>query len=197
MNPFLVPIASLRRAPGARRAEHRRGVVPPADPDQAAVGLVLSGTVVPEGAEVEADVVLEVVSGGVFVSGLVTAPWRGDCRRCLGSVDGRLVAEVAELYAPRQAGAGHGGPDDETYPLALDFLDLTPCVRDAVLLGLPLAPLCRPGCLGLCPTCGADRNDGACSCPEAGGDSRWAGLDALGGTASPGPGGRRRSGRLD
>ena len=44
------------------------------------------------------------------------------------------------------------GDGEETYPLVDDEVDLEPLVRDAVLLELPLAPLCRPDCLGLCPS---------------------------------------------
>ncbi len=68
--------------------------------------------------------------------------------------------------------------DDEAYPLSGDFVDLLPLVHDAVLLELPIAPLCRPECAGLCPNCGIDRNEATCACaPEP--DSRWATLDAL------------------
>ena len=50
--------------------------------------------------------------------------------------------------------------DDELYPIADDTIDLGPLVRDAIVLELPSAPLCRPDCRGLCPHCGADRNEG-------------------------------------
>ncbi len=46
-------------------------------------------------------------------------------------------------------------------------------------LNIPMKPLCRPDCKGLCPTCGADRNETACSCEEPTADSRWAALAAL------------------
>jgi uncharacterized protein len=55
---------------------------------------------------------------------------------------------------------------------------LRPLVRDALLLELPLAPLCRPDCRGLCARCGADLNAGPCSC-VADRDPRWGALDAL------------------
>ncbi len=185
-NPFLVPITALRRTPGARREEHRRGVLPPADPANAHLGLRVTGTMVPEGAEVAVDAVLEVVDGGIVVAGEVHAPWQGECRRCLRAVHGDLVADVRELYRPRRPGVAD--EDDETYPLGTDWLDLRPFTRDAVLLELPLAPLCRPDCAGLCPTCGVDLNGGPCGCPLATADLRWAALDALRGPASPATG---------
>jgi len=67
----------------------------------------------------------------------------------------------------------------ETYPIHGDHIDLEPMAREAVVLGLPLAPLCRPDCKGLCPSCGADLNQGPCGCPPAAADPRWAALDAL------------------
>ena len=58
-------------------------------------------------------------------------------------------------------------------------MDLLPLARDAVLLNLPLAPVCRPDCAGLCPTCGADLNEGPCLCLPVSSNGRWAALDAL------------------
>jgi uncharacterized protein len=101
----------------------------------------------------------------------VIAPWAGECRRCLAPASGVLELPVRELYT-------EDGDGDETYPLADDEVDLEPLVRDAVLLELPRAPLCRPNCLGLCPTCGANRNEEACGC-EAPRDPRWGALDVL------------------
>jgi uncharacterized protein len=169
-NPWLVPITTLRRqAPGARRSEHRSG----------AVGeLSVAGSVVPAGEEAEADATLDAVDGGIEVIADIRAPWRGECRRCLCPLEGELRTHVRELYRSRLSGEADTA-DDETYPLHGDALDLRPLVRDALLLELPLAPLCRPDCAGLCPTCGADRNVGSCDCPPDAGDPRWAALDVL------------------
>jgi uncharacterized protein len=144
--PFLVGVANLGKT-GPRR-EYREGAV---------AGLAVSGSSVPAGAPVEVDVLLEPVHGGVLASGTVSAPWEGECRRCLGPAVGRLVVEVRELYESRSDG-------EETYCLSGDQLDLEPLARDAVLVELPPAPLCSEGCQGLCPTCGASLNDGPCGC---------------------------------
>jgi uncharacterized protein len=66
------------------------------------------------------------------------------------------------------------------YPLSADWLDLEPLAHDACILELPLAPLCRNDCLGLCPECGVNRNNETCTC-TARTDPRWAALDSLGG----------------
>jgi uncharacterized protein len=159
--PFVVGVASLART-GPRR-EHRSGVVE---------DLASSVSAVAPGADVDVDVLLEPVHGGVMVSGTVGSRWAGECRRCLGRAEGPIRAEVRELYEDASDG-------QETYALSGDQLDLEPLARDAVLLELPQAPLCREGCPGLCPTCGADLNEGACGCPPADRDPRWAGLDPL------------------
>lgn len=162
-SPFVVNVGGLRRVAGTRRAECRRGTM---------ADLAVSGSAVPEGGEVVVDVVLEAVPGAVVVSGAVEAPWRGECRRCLGEAGGDLRAEVRELFEEQ--------PDpDQTYPLGGDRLDLAPMARDAVLLELPLAPLCTEGCRGLCLNCGADRNRLDCGCVAESRDDRWAALDAL------------------
>jgi uncharacterized protein len=121
---------------------------------------------------VEVDVALEAIGGrAVVAEGTVTALWHGECRRCLAPSGGTLRLPVRELYT-------EDGDGDETYPLTDDTLDLEPLARDAIMLELPTAPLCRPDCQGLCPTCGADRNAGACGCGSAP-DPRWSALDVL------------------
>lgn len=162
-SPFVVNAGTLRRSPGSRRDESRRGPL---------AGLTVLGSRVPEDADVEVDVVMESMPGAVLVRGTVRAPWRGECRRCLDETSGTLAVEVRELFEER--------PDPEqTYPLTGDQLDLEPMARDAVLLELPLAPLCKEDCPGLCPDCGADRNSGDCGCLPEVTDPRWAALDAL------------------
>jgi uncharacterized protein len=96
-------------------------------------------------------------------------------------VSGELAVEFCELFeeSPR---------DGESYQLRLDTIDLAPLVREAIMLELPLAPVCSPDCQGLCPTCGADLNDGPCGCAPTSGDPRWAALDVLRGSGGPGDG---------
>ena len=59
------------------------------------------------------------------------------------------------------------------------ILDLTEAVRQYALLALPMKPLCRQDCAGLCPTCGHNLNQGGCGCPPQGPDPRWSGLNKL------------------
>ena len=162
--PFLVNVGQLRRFPGERRREVRSGSLP---------GLEVTASSVAPDAEVTVDVMLDSVPGGVIATGTVTAPWHGACRRCLADAEGTLRADVREVFE-------EDFDPDQTYPLRGDRLDLEPLARDTVLLELPLAPLCRADCAGICPTCGADRNVAPCDCESAVHDPRWAALDALG-----------------
>src|SRR5207245_1351525 len=141
-------VPTLRRQPGASRRERREGPIRE---------LAGTGSSVPEGAGVVVDVLPESVHGGIMATGSVTAPWAGECRRCLAVARGDLRSTVRELFEP-------GGDPEQTYPLRGDQLDLEPLARDAVLLELPQVPLCAEGCLGLCPVCGINRNEASCSC---------------------------------
>jgi uncharacterized protein len=160
--PFVVHVAKMRRVLGTRWHEVRSGTID---------DLTCSGSAVPPGALVTADVTLEAIAGGVTVAGLVTAPWTGECRRCLAVASGILNVRVRELYTA-------DGDGEDTYPLVDDQVDLEDLVHDAVLLELPIAPLCDEACGGLCPMCGANRNQKACGC-EMPRDERWAALDVL------------------
>ena len=125
------------------------------------------------GGEATADLMLEALPGPALVaSGTVSAEWTGECRRCLGPAAGTVRIDVRELF-------DRVADDEETYPLTGDEIDVGPLVRDAVLLELPLAPLCREACAGLCPVCGANRNDVDCGHEPDDRDPRWAALDQL------------------
>lgn len=162
--PLQVGVAELRRHLGDRRPVSLGAVLD---------GLAVSTAAVPDGAEVAVELELESISNGVVAEGSITAPWHGECRRCLGPVEGRLVTEVREIFERHPV-------EGETYPLGDDLIDLEPMVRDAVLLALPLAPLCASDCPGPAPeafpTSGADAGVRP-GVAEA--DPRWAALDEL------------------
>lgn len=161
--PFIADVVALRRNHGRREALE---VAAPLE------GMAITGSHVASGAAVTLAVTLEAVEGGVVVTGTVSAPFVGECRRCLGVVSGTISSGVEEIFVK--------DPEEgETYPILGDHIDLEPLAREAIVLALPLAPLCRPDCAGLCPSCGADLNGGACGCTPVPKDSRWAALDVL------------------
>jgi uncharacterized protein len=131
---------------------------------------------VPPARPVTVDAEIESVVEGLLVTGRVTATAVVSCVRCLRDLDFDLEVEVRELFARQLR-------DDEDQGYAVlpdDRLPLDTMARDAVVLGFPAFPLCRPDCAGLCPVCGADRNSADCGHggPEII-DPRWAGLADL------------------
>jgi len=58
-------------------------------------------------------------------------------------------------------------------------IDLTPAMREQILLSIPPSPLCSEDCKGLCPSCGKDLNEGACGCDRTVVDPRWQALKGL------------------
>lgn len=113
--------------------------------------------------------------GRYYFSGHVDGRIAGECRRCLTPVEVAVREEVHGVFA--EVGDEEMLDDPDVYPLdtRADELDLRPAIREQWLLAVPAFVQCREDCKGLCPTCGTDRNLGACSCPPSS-DSRW---DAL------------------
>ena len=136
--------------------------------------------------DVSVSIELESSSTGIVARGEARVGWASVCRRCLRPVAGIVVADIDEVFS-REVPRPRSQSDDslavaEAEPLVGDQIDFTLPVREAVLLAVPDAPLCREDCLGLCPQCGADRATTKCSCPTFVRDERWAALDALRGT---------------
>ena len=164
MKPFVVNVADLVNKPGARRRERVQG--------RLAGPIIVVDTALRTEIPVTVDTLLDWVSDGLLATGTVEGAWEGPCRRCLRPVQGTLLVDVQELFEPTPR-------DGETYPLGHDRVDLEPLARESLILDLPLAPLCKDDCRGLCPTCGADLNAGDCGCLPADADPRWAALDVL------------------
>lgn len=165
--PLVVDTRELGRRPGSMRPLVR--VVPA--PEH--LGTELLG--VPVGADVELDLRLESVVEGVLVSGEATVPLRGECGRCLDPVTDSLTVPLQELYAYD----GSELDDDDAARMVGALLDLEPALRDAVVLALPLTPLCDPDCAGLCVDCGERRDDLPADHAHHAADPRWSALQAL------------------
>ena len=178
--PLVVDTTKLPRQPGATRALKR--VIPaPAD-----LGVELIK--VPEGSDVELDLVLTSVSEGVYVSGRVRGSLAGECGRCLNEISESFDVPLAELFAYEDSTTEETTDEDEVGRMQGDLIDLEPAVRDAVVLTLPTNPLCRPDCPGLCPECGVHFDDLPADHRHDEVDPRWAALRNLAeppGAASP------------
>ncbi|MCW2497721.1 DUF177 domain-containing protein [Jatrophihabitans sp.] len=170
-SPFVFDVRQMQRHPGELRA-FRRSV-----PAPTALGSELIA--VPEGAPLELDVRLESVSEGVLVSGTVTGPVRGECGRCLDPIIDEVDEEIVELFAFADSETSETTTEDEIYRVDGDYIDIEPVVRDAVVLGLPWTPLCRPDCGGLCSECGQKLDDLPADHSHETLDPRWAALTDL------------------
>ena len=97
-----------------------------------------------------------------------------------GSVRGRVAARCGRCLAPLELEICNGKV--ELYYAKADIdseeLDITADVRDELLVELPMNPLCREDCKGLCPVCGADRNRKKCRC-KVQGSLAWSALDDI------------------
>ena len=132
---------------------------------------------VSERSDLAFDLRIESVSEGVLVSGVAQVTLAGECARCLDPISQGLEVDVQQLYL--YPGNEVEADDDEVGRLVDDMIDLEPLIRDAVVLALPLAPVCRDDCPGLCPDCGVRLDDVG---PDHGHDQvdpRWAALRAV------------------
>lgn len=124
----------------------------------------------------QAELRVESVVEGILVTGPVHGDTRLQCARCLQDFSSTVGLRVCELFVT----PGHDpAEEDDVYRVVGSEIDLEPMLRDAVALSLPLNPLCRGDCKGLCAQCGQDLNKGACGCKDDDIDPRWADLGPL------------------
>lgn len=159
----MIDVRDLISNPGASRAVRLK---------EALEGLTTQLAAVPQDRTVDADLLLESVVDGIAVTGPVSGVMRLSCARCLKPFDRGFEIPVQEMYGPEAE------PEGDEYPMVEGRVDLEPLIRDAVVLAMPFAPLCRPDCRGLCSRCGGDLNLGECTCPPDV-DPRWAPLSDL------------------
>ncbi|MEP6766608.1 MAG: DUF177 domain-containing protein [Gemmatimonadaceae bacterium] len=109
--------------------------------------------------------------GRFYFSGHFAGTAAATCRRCLVDVAVPVSEELQILFA--ESGTDEAEEDDVVpLPPGARQVDLRPAVREEWLLAVPGFALCREDCLGLCATCGTDRNTGACNCAPSI-DPRW------------------------
>jgi uncharacterized protein len=169
-DPFVIDTRTLGRRPGSMRKDSY-AVPAPAD-----LGVEMVG--VPEGTEIELDLRLEAVMEGVLVSGTARSPLSGECARCLDPLTSSIEVEFQELYVYSDTRSGESAEQDERR-LEGDLIDLEPVVRDAMVLALPLSPLCRDDCPGLCTECGVRLADAEPDHHHDAVDPRWAALQGM------------------
>lgn len=120
----------------------------------------------------------------IFVRGRLATTLEVECSRCLTDVRVPVAFDVESEYFPEiDIVTGHALPapaDDLAFTIDPNHeLDLSEMVRQHLLLELPMSTVCSEACQGLCPTCGANLNEGPCACPKEEVDERLAPLKAL------------------
>lgn len=121
---------------------------------------------------------------GILVQGEVETKADLNCSRCLEPFHRPVSLKIEEEYLPTQdILTGERAPvPEEPGTFRIDerhIIDLTEAIRQYTLLAVPMKPLCKADCDGICPTYGQNLNQGACACSPSEGDPRWAKLQKL------------------
>lgn len=165
-SPLHVDVSELLRHPGSTRDLRFHGSID---------GLSVPMSHVESERGLDFDLRLEALVDGIGVSGTVAGEVQMQCSRCLIAITKPMSVEIDELFLAQ----GEVTEGEQAYEIQREMIDLEPAVRDAVILALPLNPLCGPDCLGLCATCGADRNETECGHEHEVKEGRWSALEQL------------------
>lgn len=118
--------------------------------------------------------------GDIFIRGKIKTTVILSCARCLKSFEYPVDTDMNLTFVPAQ----EGPPQVENISADLEFyegdtIDLSKGMKDQVLLAIPLKPLCKDSCKGLCPQCGVNLNVGSCDCHKVTFDSKFEILKGL------------------
>jgi len=112
---------------------------------------------------------------GILLQAALQAATELECVRCLTGFRQMLKMSFTELYAFSQRYVTESGllmPET-------GVIDLHPILREYAVLEIPISPLCKPDCKGLCPICGNNLNESTCNHEDDSGDPRLASLKSL------------------
>ena len=173
-SPFVFDVRELGRRPGAMLQFDRD--LPAADLIGGGTN-TLDGLYTAESADLLLDLRVESVVEGVLGTGRISGSLVGECVRCLDPVEVEVDADFQELFYYDLADLT---PEEveEAQLVVEDLLDVAALVHDAVMLELPLQPLCEEDCAGLCAECGIRLADDPDHAHETV-DPRWAALSGL------------------
>ncbi len=153
---MIVNVAPLMKQPVGTQAEYEIAEAP-IDPHGDNAGLLEAGAVA-----IDADITATHTNPGAYLEGAADAQVDLSCSRCLKPIQAPVHAEFAEQYYATigvMSGAELAAAPLDAKTIGSDFrIDLTPLLREELILATPFAPLCRPDCKGLCAVCGEDLN---------------------------------------
>ena len=137
--------------------------------------LHLAGEAEPAEVRLEGILTVDNLESRLVLMGTLQGRGRMICDRCLADFELTFPVPVQLLVLRDTEVAEDEG---ETYVIhqKQGEVDLAPPLQEAVILALPVKRLCREGCRGLCPTCGANLNSEVCRCTAEEADPRWEGL---------------------
>lgn len=135
--------------------------------EHADVGKIVVGGVAfsfPDGVDWAADVTN--TGGALLVSGSVSGQATTECARCLEQASFEVSGEIEGYFLISSEDAVPDDMEEDEFDrLGEDkTIDMAPLIQAALVLEVPQVPLCSDDCAGLCPKCGANLNEGACSC---------------------------------
>ena len=118
----------------------------------------------------------------LFFEGEAIGTVVGQCARCLEDYEFTVEPPFSFVMIPRARRWADDSVDDDDPDISCyegDQVDLSPLLRERILLALPTLPLCHEGCRGLCARCGANLNSSGCDCRAPEGDPQLAVLRTL------------------
>ena len=173
---MLVDVSELTKTPGGEEVCRGKVTLTPGD---------LALTEVRGVAPAEVWLRLRNVDGSITAEGHATTTVKVLCARCGTEFELPVEADWETIYRRGPEGSagnvetGEDGQTEWTF-FEGNEIDVSSDVVQAMSLGLPMKPLCRPDCRGLCPVCGQNLNEGSCSCQAQSVDPRWAALQEFG-----------------
>lgn len=151
------------------------------DDFEATLRLALTGAglcLAEDGDAFRVSLVLERLHGGIRIHGTVKGTLTMECSRCLERFGQPVDLSIDEVYRLQEGPATARPPassevvEDDSYEVREGILDLNSALNDAIMLSVPMKPLCRPDCKGLCASCGGNLNVEDCDCVTEGIDPR-------------------------
>ena len=128
------------------------------------------------GTELDIELRAESVDDGILITGEIQSVAVGECGRCLEPINEEIHQKFQELYLYQNRTSANPDDDEEIFAMEGDEADIEIPIRDAIILAMPLNPLCEADCEGLCSECGEKWS----SLPEGHShesvDPRWKGL---------------------
>ncbi len=104
------------------------------------------------------DLKISRVQQGILASADCTADLKMECVRCLDEFDQKLKSHFDELFSFHT----RENVEADQYLPENGYMDLKEIIREYLMLEIPMSPLCKPDCKGLCPVCGANLNKETC-----------------------------------